>query len=248
VSGDERPITPDAHRATTREAYDRLARVWSATTDDGPWNGALERPALRSVIPLPLRSAVVLDAGCGSGAQCEWMAEQGARVIGIDLSTEMIKQARERCGDRVQLVVGDIAEPLAVDPESLDGVTCSLTLHYLEDWSIPLESFARALRPGGWAVISLDHPFGRPLPTQRGGYFDRELVSDTWTKADVTVTQRFWRRPLGDAVRSFAESGFVIDCVVEARPTEDAIVQFPELEAVAEIPSFIVYRLRRKSR
>jgi hypothetical protein len=37
-------------------------------------------------------------------------------------------------------------------------------------------------------VISLDHPCAAPLPTQRGGYFEHELVSDTWTKADVTVT------------------------------------------------------------
>jgi SAM-dependent methyltransferase len=221
--------------------------VWSATTDEGAWNGLLERPALRSAIPRPLQSAVVLDAGCGSGAQCEWLADEGARVIGIDLSPEMVNQAQERCGDRVRFIVGDLGEPLALEPESLDGVTCSLALHYLEDWSVPLKSFAQALRPGGWAVISLDHPFSPPLPAQRGGYFDRELVSDTWTKADVTVTQQFWRRPLGHAVRSFANAGFVVDCVVEARPTEDAIVQFPELETVADIPSFIVYRLRRDS-
>jgi hypothetical protein len=30
------------HTRRTREAYDRLAPVWSSTTDDGPWNGLLE--------------------------------------------------------------------------------------------------------------------------------------------------------------------------------------------------------------
>ena len=52
---------------------------------------------------------------------------------------------------------------------------------------MPLRSFAQALRPGGWVVLSLDHPFGPPLKTQRGGYFDTELVSDTWTLIDVAV-------------------------------------------------------------
>ena len=235
----------DSHRTETREVYDELAGVWSATTDEGPWNGWLERPALRSAIPSPLRSAAVLDAGCGSGAQCEWLADHGADVIGIDLSPKMVAQAQQRCGERVRLMVADLAEPLPLEPSSLDGVTCSLALHYLEDWSVPLASFAGALRPGGWAVISLDHPFAAPLPTQRGGYFERELVSDTWTKADVTVTQRFWRRPLGSVVRAFAGAGFSIDWVVEARPTRDAIRRFPELERVADTPSFIVYRLRR---
>ena len=31
-------------------------------------------------------------------------------------------------------------------------------------------------------------------------YFDTELVSDTWRKADVEVTQQFWRRPLAAAL------------------------------------------------
>lgn len=234
----------DQHRTATREAYDQLAAVWSDTTDDGPWNGWLERPALRSAIPRPLRGAAVLDAGCGSGALCEWLADHGAEVIGIDFSSAMIARAQQRCGGRARFIVADLAEPLGLEPASLDGVTCSLALHYLEDWSIPLASFAAALRPGGWAVISLDHPFARRLPSQRGGYFEHELVSDTWTKADVTVTQRFWRRPLGSVVQAFAAAGLWIDAVVEARPTGEAVDRFPELQTVADIPSFIVYRLR----
>jgi SAM-dependent methyltransferase len=245
VSPDEDRITSAAHRAATREAYDRLARVWSTTTDQGPWNGLLERPALRSLIPRPLDSAAVLDAGCGAGAQCQWLAEEGARVTGIDLSPRMIAQARKRCGEDVNLSVADLGEPLEIEPGTFDGVTCSLMLHYIEDWSVPLISFAAALRPKGWAVISVNHPFSPPLPTQRGSYFDRELVSDTWTKATVTVTQQFWRRPLSDATQAFADAGFVAERIVEPRPTEDAITRFPELQAITEVPWFILYRLRR---
>lgn len=70
-----------AHRAETRDAYDRLAPVWSATTDEGPFNGGLERPALRSLVPQPLAGLRVLDAGCGSGAQSAWLLQQGADVV-----------------------------------------------------------------------------------------------------------------------------------------------------------------------
>jgi SAM-dependent methyltransferase len=114
----------------------------------------------------------VLDAGCGSGAQAEWLLDQGADVIGIDLSPRMIEEARRRCRGRGNFMVADLAEPLPVEPRSLDGIISSLTLHYVRDWSVPLRSFASALRPGGWAVISLDHPFGPCLPGQQGGYFD----------------------------------------------------------------------------
>jgi hypothetical protein len=43
------PLAQSEHSRLTREAYDRLAPVWSETTDDDPYNGLLERPEFRSV-------------------------------------------------------------------------------------------------------------------------------------------------------------------------------------------------------
>lgn len=241
----ETPIGPAEHLLRTREAYDRLAAVWSQTTDDGPWNGHLERPAFRSLIPPDLAGKTVLDAGCGSGAQAEWLLDRGADVIGVDLSAAMIEQTERRCGGRGRFFVADLSTPLPLDARSVDGVTCSLALHYLEDWSCTLGSFARALRPGGWAVLSLDHPFAPPLDTQQGGYFDTELVSDTWQKAHVQVTQHFWRRPLSAAVDAFADAGFLVERIAEPQPSGEALARFPdELGEVVGVATFIVYRLR----
>ena len=234
-----------ARRAGTRQAYDRLAPVWSSTTDDGPFNGWLERPALRSLVPMPLSGTRVLDAGCGSGAQCEWLSEQGAEVVGVDLSPAMVAEARRRGRQRGTFLVADLGEPLALGPRSIDGITCSLVLHYLRDWTVAMRSFATVLRPGGWMVVSLHHPFGPPLPGEQGGYFDTELVSDTWEKGGVTVTQHFWKRPLSADVDEFADAGFVIERVVEAQPSPEALERFPEdLGPVVGVPWFIVYRLR----
>jgi SAM-dependent methyltransferase len=239
----EVPGNQAEHTLRTREAYDRLAAVWSATTDEGPFNGLLERPALRALIPGSLRGAAVLDAACGSGAQAQWLLDQGADVVAIDVSPRMIEEAQRRCAGRGRFLVADLAEPLPLEPRSLDGITCSLALHYLADWSVPLASFAAALRPGGWAVISLDHPFACSRQ-QRGGYFDTELVSDTWRKADVEVTQHFWRRPLAAALGAFADAGFTVDRVAEPQPSAEALRLFPaDLASVVGVPSFIVYRL-----
>lgn len=233
------------HNRATREVYDRLAPVWAATTDDGPWNGHLERPAVRELVPGDLAGKVILEAACGSGAQSEWLLGQGADVIGFDLSPGMIAEAGRRCGDRGRFLVADLAEPLPLAPASVDGITCSLAMHYLRDWSVPLRSFATALKPGGWAVISSDHPFAAPLPSQRGGYFDTELVSDTWRKADVEVTPHFWRRPLGAVFSAFSAAGFAVDRIGEPRPSPEALRRYPEeLSSVAGAPWFIVYRLR----
>jgi SAM-dependent methyltransferase len=241
----EFPRSQADHTRQTREVYDQLAPVWAEASDDGPFNGWLERPALRSLIPLPLSGLTILDAGCGSGAQAHWLLDHGAEVIGFDLSPAMIAETRRRCSGRGRFFVADFAEPLPLEPESVDGITCSLALHYLRDWTVPLRSFAQVLRPGGWAVISLEHPFGPPLPSQKGGYFETELVSDTWTKADVVVTQRYWRRPLSAAVDAFADQGLAIERIVEAQPSAEAVRRFPEdLTQVVGIPWFIVYFLR----
>ena len=135
------------HTRRTRDAYDQLAAVWSATTDEGPFNGFLERPALRSLVPSRLRDAAVLDAGCGSGAQARWLLDQGADVVGIDLSPRMVEEAKRRCGGQGRFFVADLAEPLPLEPRSLDGITCSLALHYLHDWSVPLRSFRIGAAP-----------------------------------------------------------------------------------------------------
>jgi len=172
-------------------------------------------------------------------------------VIGIDLSPRMVDEARRRCQGRCQgrgrsrFLVADLAEPLPLEPRSLDGITSSLALHYVRDWSVPLRSFASALRPGGWAVLSLDHPFGARLPGQQGTYFDTELVTDTWSKADIEVSQSFWKRPLSASIGFFADAGFVVERIAEPQPSPEALDRFPsELAGLAGVPTFIVYRLR----
>jgi hypothetical protein len=70
-------------------------------------------------------------------------------------------------------------------------------------------------------------------------------VSDTWVKADVKVTQYFWRRPLAEVVNAFADHGLLIERVAEAQPSAEGVRRFPdELGDVVGWPSFIAYRLR----
>ena len=49
-------------------------------------------------------------------------------------------EARRRCQGRGRFLVADLAEPLPVEPQSLDGITSSLALHYVRDWSVPPSS------------------------------------------------------------------------------------------------------------
>ncbi|MBU1974807.1 MAG: methyltransferase domain-containing protein, partial [Nanoarchaeota archaeon] len=53
-----------------------------------------------------LKGKKVLDAGCGAGRDSKYLSEKGLDVIGIDLSKNMIKAAKERA--KAEFHVGDI--------------------------------------------------------------------------------------------------------------------------------------------
>jgi len=112
----------------------------------------------------------VLDAGCGTGrALPPLRAAVGpsGRVIGIDLTEEMIAEAARRGrGDQGLLLIGDVARlPLAT--ASLDGVLAAGLLTHLDDPADGLAELARVTRPGG--RLALFHPVGREALARRQG-------------------------------------------------------------------------------
>ena len=107
--------------------------------------------------------SVVLEAGCGVGAQTVTLAQRspGARFMSVDISPESIAEAKQRTDaaglTNVQFRQADIFA-LPFDPESFDHVFACFVLEHL---SRPVEALAilkRLLKPGGTVtVIEGDH-------------------------------------------------------------------------------------------
>lgn len=239
-------VTENAAAERTRTGYDALSAVWAEATDDSLWNEVLDRRPIRSLLPSTLKGLAVLDAGMAAGTIAVDLLDRGADVTGIDLSPPMVETARHRCGGRGRFLVADLGEPLPFDEASFDGIVASLVLHYLRDWSVPLDSFARVLRPGGWLVVSLDHPDSPFSRANRGSYFATEFLTDRWSKAGIAIEASFWRRPLSDVVNTFADAGFVLDRLLEPRATEDDRARHPEDAArLEDVPVRAIYRWRK---
>jgi SAM-dependent methyltransferase len=228
----------------TRAAYERLADVWDET-DDNLWNEGLERATVRALLPTPLQAARVLDAGCATGHHTAWLTERGCHVVGFDFSPAMVAQARATCPAGAAFAVADL-RALPFSPRTFDGILCSLALHYVESMASSLRQFAEVLRPGGWLLLSLDHPAGTALSGDgRDDYFTPRLITDSWSKKGVAVTQSFWRWPLSQTVDALADAGFVLERIGEPQLTEDMRRRFPEESAgIDGRPVFIVYRAR----
>lgn len=101
----------------------------------------------------------VLDVATGTGAVAlELIRQKGCRVVGADVTPEMLAEARRRLGDDVELVEAS-AESLPFADASFDGLTFTYLLRYVDDPAATLRELARVVRPGG-TVASLE--FGLP--------------------------------------------------------------------------------------
>jgi sterol 24-C-methyltransferase len=102
--------------------------------------------------------AVVLDAGCGTGAVARTMATRyQLQVTGIDILDFNLEEARKRSAkaglqDRTTFLLGDYSN-LEFADESFDGVYTMETVVHAADPAVVLSEFWRVLRPGGRLVM-----------------------------------------------------------------------------------------------
>ena len=110
----------------------------------------------------PLCGARVLDVGCGGGLLSEAMAREGARVLGLDLSPELIDIAKlHRLESTQGGAILDLdyrvqaVESLAdAEPGTFDAITCMEMLEHVPEPGSILEACARLLKPGGRLFVS----------------------------------------------------------------------------------------------
>ncbi|MDH5791551.1 MAG: methyltransferase domain-containing protein, partial [Candidatus Bathyarchaeota archaeon] len=124
---------------------------------------------------------------------------------------------------------------------SFDVVLAALVLDYVEDWAPVLREFRRVLRDDGVLVISVGHPaIDFILKEGVEDYFRVERVEMWWTGFGVRVLMPSYRRPLGSMTEALHEAGFLIERLIEARPTLQYKEADPEgYEVVSKRPSFL---------
>lgn len=126
----------------------------------------------------------ILDLGSGAGIDCFIAAKKlgkNGKVIGIDMTDEMIEKAR-KSAEKVAEVLGyNVVEfrkgnimDLPVDDNSIDLVISNCVINLTEDKTEVLNEIYRVLKPGGRFIIS-DIVSDKPIP----GYMkrDKELWS-----------------------------------------------------------------------
>ena len=153
----------------------------------------------------PSRHERALDFGCGVGRLTRALAARFDSVVGVDVSTEMIEQARQHNGASpgYELRLNTDGDLRRFDSRSFDFVYSNIVLQHLR--SVPeitgyLDELLRITRPDGLTVFGLANriPFPYSLEVRRRVYalLRRLGVSESWMlrRTSLTPMRMTWMR------------------------------------------------------
>jgi uncharacterized protein len=147
---------PEARDGKVRAAYATVAASYAEQLSDELAGLPFERWLLRRVVDLAGR-APVIEVGTGPGHVAAFLAEAGADATGLDITPEMVDEARRRYPG-VSYQVGDLRR--LIRPTTHDGWGAVLAWYSLihlaaSELAAAITSLARPLRANGWLVLAL---------------------------------------------------------------------------------------------
>jgi predicted TPR repeat methyltransferase len=114
----------------------------------------------------PSKSLDILDAGCGTGLCGPLLAPYARRLVGVDLSTRMLTQAKAR-NTYDELFKVELTAYLRDQSAAFDVIVSADTLVYFGPLEAVVDAAANALRPRGRLIFTVEEAVGAP---PRPGY------------------------------------------------------------------------------
>jgi SAM-dependent methyltransferase len=149
------------------------------------------------------RPGRLIDLGCGTGRLCVHFARKGFDCVGVDLSDEMLAQARvnaDEAGVKVEWRNANLVELSGIPDEGFDYAACLFStlgmVRGTENRVAAMRQAFRVLRPGGRFVLHVHNRYFRGLGW---GRVARQAVRTFLGRADagdVTMPQAYGGAPL----------------------------------------------------
>jgi ubiquinone/menaquinone biosynthesis C-methylase UbiE len=141
---------------------ERIAEFYAQTYDESvpDWPGELDFYQ-EMAAEVKRQGGTVLEIACGTGRVAIRLAQNGVKVVGLDLSPQMLAVARQKSvglenmrwvqGDMRSFQLGEAFELVIIPGHAFQN------LNTAQDQVACLEGIKRHLRPGGVLVVHLDH-------------------------------------------------------------------------------------------
>jgi SAM-dependent methyltransferase len=258
--------------AAVQEAWDRNAPAWTDRVRAGAdlYREVFNNPSFFAFLP-PLMGLDVVDLGCGEGRNTRLIAERGARVVGIDLSSKMIVAARAEEARRplgIDYRIGSFTRLSELAPDRYDAAISTMALMDSPDFAAAAREAFRILRPGRLFAFSILHPCfvtpemrwlrdedGREEALAVRRYFSQESEVEHWRFSrdggapdypDFEVPR--FPRTISTYLNGVIEAGFHLERVEEPRPTAALARKHPWLTRWREHAAIFLYVAARKPR
>jgi SAM-dependent methyltransferase len=249
--------------------WEDAAEAWTDFVRTGKdyYRDELNNPAMFDVLG-DINGKRILDLACGEGYTTRVMAQKGAAVSGVDFSKKMIEYAvdRER-KDALGITyhVTDADDLHFFEDDTFDIVTCFMALQDIENYCGAVNEVSRVLKRRGKFVFVIPHPCferrtvhgtiiggweykegteksGSPLYYKVDKYFDTGSYIISWDMERLThhFETTTFHRTLTDYADALWKAGLLISRLIEPRPTERGLLNYPMRENL-RIPQSLVF-------
>ncbi|CAG0928182.1 putative AdoMet-dependent methyltransferase [Thermoflexales bacterium] len=212
----------EQHSQNIQLSYDRVAEEYARRTFDELLYKPLDRQLLDRLVTSVEENGLICDLGCGPGQIARYLHERGARVMGVDLSAQMIELAR-RLNPGLEFKQGNMLA-LDVEDEAWAGIAAFYSLIHIprEEVVNALHELKRVLRPGGWLLLAF--------------HIGTEVVHiEEWWELPVSADFVYFQAPEMQAYLQAA--GFLIKDLIERPPYPDVEHQSHRAYILARKPA-----------
>jgi len=189
----------------------------------------------------------VLDLACGNGYFSRKLEKKGAKVIGVDYSTELIKIAKSLNNkkSKIKYFIGDSANLKSLGKNSFDIIVCNVAFMDIKNINGTIKECARILKKKGKLIFSLKHPI-KTAKTKNLDKFSWRLKGylKNYEKSHKHFPEvKIYHRPIEYYFKELFKNGFAITGFREVGTKHShgkKIVNNKLLKFKSEIPTFLV--------
>ena len=145
-------LTEQNYKKKSRKHFNKQAAIYDQTWD-GKYCRQMYDSVLAKIRQFPFIS--LLDVGCGSGTMLAMLKKEypASEAFGIDLSDQMIVQAKMHLDPDIQIQTGDV-ESMPWPDNKFDLLVCNASFHHYPNSIKSLTEMNRVLKSGGRLVIA----------------------------------------------------------------------------------------------